>query len=82
LKSAGTTAAGVGLANFFSGGSDVEAVTQRVNKYSRPSDLKITDLRIVTVAKSTESSTLILIDTNQSISDLCKMRNDANKTLR
>jgi L-alanine-DL-glutamate epimerase-like enolase superfamily enzyme len=58
----------------------LEAVPQKVNTNSRPSDLKITDLRVATIAKAPMTCPIIRIDTNQGIYGLGEVRDGANKT--
>lgn len=53
----------------------LEFTTQRVNRYSAPSDLKITDMRIAQVG----NVPLIRIDTNQGIYGLGDVRDGADK---
>src|SRR5690242_207471 len=53
---------------------------QNVNTYSRPSDLRITDLRIACLAKIPMDCTIIRIDTNQGISGYGEVRDWASKT--
>ena len=79
FKSTGTAAAGISLASFFKSGEDVEAATQNVNKDSKPSELKITDLRVATLGGVPFTSTLIRIDTNQGIYGLGEVRDGASK---
>ncbi|MEW6753984.1 MAG: mandelate racemase/muconate lactonizing enzyme family protein [Candidatus Latescibacterota bacterium] len=52
----------------------------RVNPYSRPSELKITDLRVCTLRGTPFHSVLIRIDTNQGISGYGEVRDGASKT--
>lgn len=52
---------------------------QRVNQNSRPSDLKITDLRVATVARAPMTCPLIRIDTNQGVYGLGEVRDGASK---
>jgi len=63
-------------------GSDaVEGYPKGVNTNSRPSDLKITDLRVATVVKPGPSPCpLIRIDTNQGVSGLGEVRDGASPT--
>lgn len=58
----------------------VLAAMQNVNTRSRPSDLKITDLRVTTVRGAPMTCTLIRIDTNQGISGLGEVRDGASKS--
>jgi len=57
----------------------LEALPQNTNTNSKPSDLKITDLRIATVARATMTCPLIRIDTNQGIYGLGEVRDGASK---
>lgn len=76
FKSTGT---GISLASFFTSSDDVEAATQNVNKNSKPSELKITDLRVATLRGVPFTSPLIRIDTNQGIYGLGEVRDGASK---
>ncbi len=76
LKGAGT---GLAAAGFWAGDT-LEATTQNVNANSRPSDLKITDMRIAVVTKAPMTCPLIRIDTNQGIYGLGEVRDGASKT--
>jgi L-alanine-DL-glutamate epimerase-like enolase superfamily enzyme len=59
----------------------VEGYPKNVNTNSRPSDLKITDLRVATVVKPGPSPCpLIRIDTNQGVSGLGEVRDGASPT--
>ncbi len=51
-----------------------------VNQNSRPSDLRITDMRIANIAGLPFRATLIRIDTNQGISGYGEVRDGASKT--
>src|SRR5207247_4544346 len=53
---------------------------QGVNTRSRPSDLKITDLRVAVVARAPMTCPIIRIDTNQGIYGLVEVRDGASKT--
>jgi L-alanine-DL-glutamate epimerase-like enolase superfamily enzyme len=79
FKSTGSTAAGITLASYFRSSEDVEAATQNVNKASKPSELKITDLRVATLRGVPFTSPLIRIDTNQGIYGLGEVRDGASK---
>src|SRR5437588_4109899 len=57
----------------------LEAVPQNVNTNSKPSELKITDLRVATVAKAPMTDPIIRIDTNQGIYGLGEVRDGANQ---
>ncbi len=56
----------------------LEYSTQKVNKYSAPSDLKITDLRIAEVTGAPMRCPIIRIDTNQGIYGLGEVRDGAS----
>ena len=72
LKSA-AAAAGVGVA--WPG----DVLSQNVNTNSRPSDLKITDLRVAVIGRAPMTCPIIRIDTNQGISGLGEVRDGASK---
>lgn len=57
----------------------LEALPQNTNTNSKPSDLKITDLRIATVTRAPMTCPLIRIDTNQGIYGLGEVRDGAGK---
>lgn len=54
-------------------------VTSKVNKFSSPSDLKITDLRYTTIMHLGRPITIIRLDTNQEIYGLGEVRDGADK---
>src|SRR6202022_3804188 len=56
-----------------------DAVSQNVNTSSRPSDLKITDLRVLVIGRAPMNCPLIRIDTNQGIYGLGEVRDGASK---
>lgn len=58
----------------------LEAYQQNINTNSKPSDLKITDLRVATVARAPMTCPVIRIDTNQGIYGLGEVRDGASKT--
>jgi len=57
----------------------LEAYPQNVNTNSRPSELKITDLRVATVARAPMTCPIIRIDTNQGVYGLGEVRDGASK---
>src|ERR1051326_1847532 len=57
----------------------LDGAVQNVNKNSKPSDLKITDLRVATIAKAPMRDPIIRIDTNQGIYGLGEVRDGATK---
>lgn len=57
-----------------------ESLEQNVNTHSRPSDLRITDLRVANLAGLPMRCSLIRIDTNQGISGYGEVRDGASKT--
>jgi L-alanine-DL-glutamate epimerase-like enolase superfamily enzyme len=56
----------------------LEVATQKVNRSSKPSELKITDLRIAEVAGAPMRCPIIRIDTNQGIYGLGEVRDGAS----
>ena len=60
-------------------GVALEAYPQNTNTNSKPSDLKITDLRVAVVARAPMTCPLIRIDTNQGIYGLGEVRDGASK---
>jgi L-alanine-DL-glutamate epimerase-like enolase superfamily enzyme len=71
-------AAGAAAASFWADDT-LEAATQNVRTASKPSELKITDLRVAVVARAPMTCPLIRIDTNQGISGLGEVRDGASK---
>ena len=57
----------------------LEALPQNVNTNSKPSDLKITDLRVLVIGRAPMTCPLIRIDTNQGIYGLGEVRDGASK---
>jgi len=72
-KAAGTLSAG------FLAGETLEAYPQNVNTNSKPSELKITDVRIAVLRGVPMTSPIIRIDTNQGIYGLGEVRDGATK---
>ena len=72
------TAAGAAAA--FWADATLEGAVQNVNTNSRPTDLKITDLRVAVLARSPMTCPIIRIDTNQGIYGLGEVRDGASKT--
>jgi L-alanine-DL-glutamate epimerase-like enolase superfamily enzyme len=58
---------------------DEKSVTDNVNTHSRPSALRITDMRLATLVGAPGRSPLIRIDTNQGISGLGEVRDGASE---
>jgi L-alanine-DL-glutamate epimerase-like enolase superfamily enzyme len=58
----------------------LEASMAHVSGASKPSELKITDLRVATIAKAPMTDPIIRIDTNQGIYGLGEVRDGASKT--
>src|SRR4051794_40674597 len=72
-------AAALGAGSFWP--DDVlEALPQNTNTNSKPSELKITDLRVATLAKAPMTCPLVRIDTNQGIYGLGEVRDGASAT--
>jgi L-alanine-DL-glutamate epimerase-like enolase superfamily enzyme len=57
----------------------LNALPQNTNTNSKPSDLRITDLRVLTIARAPMMCPLIRIDTNQGIYGLGEVRDGASK---
>jgi L-alanine-DL-glutamate epimerase-like enolase superfamily enzyme len=72
-KAAGALSAG------FLTGETLEALPQNVNTNSKPSDLRITDMRIAVLRGVPMTSPIIRIDTNQGIYGLGEVRDGATK---
>src|SRR6266516_2211171 len=72
------SAAGLGAA--FWANETLDGAVQNTNNNSRPSDLKITDLRVAVVARAPMTCPLIRIDTNQGIYGLGEVRDGASST--
>src|SRR6267143_1298070 len=70
--------AGVLGAGFWADQS-IEAYQQHVNTSSKPSELKITDLRVATIARAPMTDPVIRIDTNQGIYGLGEVRDGSHK---
>jgi L-alanine-DL-glutamate epimerase-like enolase superfamily enzyme len=68
-----------GAAGLLAGGS-IEAAMQSVNTRSRPSELKITDLRVATLSRTPMTCPILRIDTNQGLHGLGEVRDGASKT--
>ncbi len=72
------TAAGV-LGACFWANRTIEAYQNHVNTNSKPSELKITDMRVAVVARAPMTCPIIRIDTNQGIYGLGEVRDGASK---
>jgi L-alanine-DL-glutamate epimerase-like enolase superfamily enzyme len=64
----------------WAGGEPLEAYPKGVNTNSRPSALKITDMRIAHITKAPMNCPIIRLDTNQGISGLGEVRDWASPT--
>ncbi len=62
------------------GSEPLEAYPKGVNTNSRPSELKITDLRVAHITKAPMNCPIIRIDTNQGIHGLGEVRDGASPT--
>lgn len=71
---------GLGLGFMFDSDpvKEMEYITQKVNRNGKPSDLKITDLRVAVVTGAPMTCPLIRIDTNQGISGYGEIRDGAS----
>ena len=58
---------------------ELEAYPQNVNTNSKPSDLRITDMRVAVLSRVPMTSPIIRIDTNQGIYGLGEVRDGASK---
>src|SRR5215472_1907149 len=71
----------VALGSSLLGAESAEAYPKGVNTYSGPSTLRISDLRVATIAKPGPSPcSIIRIDTNQGVSGLGEVRDMASPT--
>jgi L-alanine-DL-glutamate epimerase-like enolase superfamily enzyme len=59
--------------------TEIMSLEQNINPYSRPSDLRITDLRTISLTRLPMDCTLIRIDTNQGISGYGEVRDWGSK---
>ncbi|MEZ5404064.1 MAG: mandelate racemase/muconate lactonizing enzyme family protein [Bryobacteraceae bacterium] len=73
----GSAATGAALASWTE--PNLNAYQNKVNTNSKPSELKITDLRIAIVEKAPMTCPVIRIDTNQGIHGLGEVRDGASK---
>ena len=73
---------GVGLltAGTFWADEVLEALPRNTNTYSKPSDLKITDMRVALVGHAPMNCPLVRLDTNQGIYGLGEVRDGASVT--
>src|SRR2546422_2095518 len=69
-----------GLGAAFWADDTLDAALQNTNTNSKPSDLKITELRVAVVARAPMTCPLIRIDTNQGIYGLGEVRDGASPT--
>jgi len=79
FKSAGMAAAGA-TALSLATERDAEAALGNVQTASKPSDLRITDLRVAVLGKAPMYDPIIRIDTNQGLSGYGEVRDGASKT--
>lgn len=77
----GAVLGGLSLAGILNASEEeqIEAVTQRVNRNSSPSDLRITDVRIAELDRAPMRVPLIRIDTNQDIYGLGEVRDGGSR---
>jgi L-alanine-DL-glutamate epimerase-like enolase superfamily enzyme len=76
----GTAAAALATAILADGDANADTALQFTKTASKPSDLRITDLRVAVVAKSPMTCPIIRVDTNQGISGFGEVRDGASKT--
>jgi L-alanine-DL-glutamate epimerase-like enolase superfamily enzyme len=72
--------AAAGIAGGFWAEENIQAYQSHVNTNSKPSELKITDMRIAVIARAPMTCPVIRIDTNQGIYGLGEVRDGASKT--
>src|ERR1700728_5259773 len=72
--------AAAGIAGAFWAEETIQAYQNHVNTNSKPSELKITDMRIAVIARAPMTCPVISIDTNQGIYGLGDVRDGASKT--
>ncbi|HEY3838177.1 MAG TPA: mandelate racemase/muconate lactonizing enzyme family protein [Bryobacteraceae bacterium] len=72
--------AAAGIAGAFWAEESIQAYQNHVNTNSKPSDLKITDMRIAVITRAPMTCPVIRIDTNQGIYGLGEVRDGASKT--
>ena len=82
FRTATAGVAGAAFANSLVTHDDLDALTQNVRTASKPSELKITDLRVAVVVGAPMTCPLIRIDTNQGLVGYGEVRDGANETLR
>jgi L-alanine-DL-glutamate epimerase-like enolase superfamily enzyme len=58
---------------------ELDALPQNVNTNSKPTELKITDLRVLTIGRAPMTCPIIRMDTNQGIYGLGEVRDGASK---
>lgn len=79
LRTTAGAAGGLAAATFWAD-ETLDAAVQNVNRNSKPSDLRITDMRIAVIEKAPMLCPIIRIDTNQGIYGLGEVRDGASKT--
>jgi L-alanine-DL-glutamate epimerase-like enolase superfamily enzyme len=72
--------AGAALGASFWAGNTLDAAVRNVNTNSKPSELRITDLRVAVLDRAPMICPLIRIDTNQGLYGLGEVRDGASKT--
>jgi L-alanine-DL-glutamate epimerase-like enolase superfamily enzyme len=79
FRAATAGVAGAAFANSLVTDDDLDALTQNVRTASKPSELKITDLRVATVVGAPMICPLIRIDTNQGLVGYGEVRDGSNE---
>src|SRR6476659_8106691 len=79
FRSATAGVVGAAFANSLVTHDDLDALTQNVRTASKPSELKITDLRVAVIAGAPMICPLIRIDTNQGLVGYGEVRDGANE---
>ena len=79
FRTAAGAAGGLAAATFWAD-ETLDAAVQNVNRNSKPSDLRITDMRIAVLEKAPMTCPILRIDTNQGIYGLGEVRDGGSKT--
>src|SRR3954453_14393955 len=80
FRTATAGAAGAAFANSLVTQDDLDALTQNVRTASKPSELKMTDLRVAVVTGAPMICPLIRIDTNQGLVGYGEVRDGGSPT--
>ena len=78
LKKASLGGLGLGFMFDHDPAKEIDYITQKVNRYGKPSDLKITDVRVAVVTGAPMICPILKIDTNQGISGYGEIRDGSS----